>query len=278
MRKLPDFFTNSERNEKYSQLNCLYLYYEIKKGDDVEFFDYLRERVKDSYINAEYLTKVLREEGFTGVAQLLEDKFPSANSHFGVRPGDFGEVVTEILLEDVFGFVVPVKKLRYKTNRDVASFGVDVIAFKLAEDRKKDTVVFSETKTSKNKDYGIDDVIQEIDELAGFTDKGKQKIRSTIRFISERLFSEGLHELETRISKFLEKPPNQTGEESYIPCLIRDMATWNHNALYNKSFVKAPIERTIICVCALENLEKTIDEAYRIQETTDHIDLTGYSE
>lgn len=270
MRKFLDFITSSERNENHTHLNCLYQYYEIKRGEDSEFYNFLRARVKDSYIDAMYLAKVLRDEGFTGVAKLLEDTYPSANANFGVRPGDFGEVVTEILLEDVFEYFIPVKKLRYKTNKDKSSFGIDVIAFKLADCKNDDAIVFSETKTSKEKAYGIDDLIQEIDELAGCTDKGKQKIRSTIRFVSRRLFSEGQYELETRISKFLEKIPDPSNEESYIPCLIRDTATWNHNALDNKCFTSAPIDRTIICVCALENLERTIDEAYEIPRSTDH--------
>ena len=264
MKKLPEFITDQTRIEKHHHLGCVYQYYEIKRGDDPEFFDFLRERVKNSYIDAGYLANVLKNEGFAGIAQLLEDKFPSKNALFNVRTGDFGEAVTEILFEDVFDLTIPVKKLRYKTNRDKASFGIDVIAFKLAENEADDVIVFSEIKASKNKTYGIDDVIQETDELAAHSDKGKQKIRTTIRFISERLFSEGQRELETRISKFLEKKTNQNVTESYIPCLIRDIATWGHDALDNKSFANSPPERTLICVCALESLEKAMDEAYKI--------------
>jgi len=266
MKKLRDYITSKEIITKHQYLRCGYHYYEIKRGDDHEFFEFLRERVKDSYVDARYLAKVLKNEGFPGVAQLLEDTFPSEKAQFGVRTGEFGEVVTEILFEDVFDLLIPVKKLRYKTNRDKASFGIDVIAFKLADNEADDEIVFSEIKASKNKTYGIDEVIQETDELAAHSDKGRQKIRTTIRFISQRLFEDKQYELDNRISKFLEKSPDQQTTTSYYPCLIRDTETWGHDALDNKCFVNTPLGRTLVCVCALESLQKAIEEAYKINE------------
>lgn len=270
MKKLPDFITDKTKIDKHQHLGCRYQYYEVAKGDDPDFFEFLRERVQNSYVDAGYLAKVLKNEGFSGVAKLLEDKFPSEKASFGVRTGDFGEAVTEILFEDVFDLLIPVKKLRYKINKDKPSFGIDVIAFKFADNATNDVIVFSEVKASKHKTYGIDEVLRETDELAAYTDKGKQKTRSTIRFISERLFDNKQYELDNRISKFLEETPNQQNAELYVTCLIRDIATWGHDALDGKSFSNAPLERTLVCVCALESFEKAMDEAYKIPEAPDN--------
>jgi Holliday junction resolvase-like predicted endonuclease len=209
---------------------------------------------------------VLEREGFSGVAKLLEEKFPSEDNPFSVRTGDFGEVVGHMVLQDLFGFTIPVFKLRYKTNWERAAFGIDIIAFRLHDnDPQKDTVVFAEVKTSKTKDYGVKTVFEEIESLvAEGLSEARQKMRNAVRFVSERLFEQQQYELERRIYRFLDCYTNPHYVEAFFPFLVRDKRTWGEDALDGIVVNKLDPNRVVLCVFLIGNLEEAIQAAYEI--------------
>jgi hypothetical protein len=197
-----------------------------------QFHAYAGAALREAYVDPEYLASVLKREGLSGVAKLLEEKFPSADNPFSLRTGDFGEVVGHMVLQDLFGLTIPVFKLRYKTNWDKAAFGVDIIAFRLRDDTQKDAIVFAEVKTSKTKDYGVKQVFDEIESLvAEGQPEAKQKMRNAVRFVSERLFEQQQYELERRIYRFLDCYTNPRYIEAFFPFLVRDKRTWRDDAL-----------------------------------------------
>lgn len=255
---------NSVNHTQHPSLKCQFYNLEINPLENQAYLEYASNSLREAYVDNDYLSSVLAREGFEGVTKLFSERFPPASNEFGVRSGDFGEVIAHMVLQDVFGHTIPVMKLRYKTNWEKAAFGVDVVAFHLHEsDPSQDTVVFSEVKASKQKDYGIDKVFEEISLLVEEGQpESKQKMRNAVRFVSERLFGEKQFELEKRIYRFLDCYTNPKYVESFFPFLVRDKATWNNDALSGKTFQKPEPDKVILCVFLLDNFEDTMNACY----------------
>ncbi len=255
---------NSTNPTQHPSLKCRFYNLEINRLEDHDYLEYASNSLREAYVDNGYLSSVFTREGFEGVTKLFSERFPPPSNDFGVRSGDFGEVIAHMVLQDVFGHTIPVMKLRYKTNWEKAAFGVDVVAFHLhPSDPSQDAVVFSEVKTSKQKDYGIDKVF---DEISLLVEEGqpetKQKMRNAVRFVSERLFGEKQFELERRIYRFLDCYTNPKYIEAFLPFLVRDKATWNNDALDGKTFQKPEPDKVILCVFLLDNLEDTMNAIY----------------
>lgn len=124
-------------------------------------------------------------------------------------------------------------------------------------------MVFSEVKASKQKDYGINKVFDEIRLLVEEGQpESKQKMRNAVRFVSERLFGEKQFELEKRIYRFLDCYTNPKYIEAFFPFLVRDKATWNNDALDGKTLQKPEPNRVILCVFLLSDFEGTMNAVY----------------
>lgn len=256
----------STKHRRHPSIGCRQYDLEVDDDQCQKFHAYTGEALREAYVDPEYLASVFEREGFSGVAKLLEEKFPSENDPFSVRTGDFGEVVGHIVLQDFFGLTIPVFKLRYKTNWEKASFGIDIIAFRLHdEDPQKEAVVFAEVKTSKTKDYGVKQVFEEVEALVGEgQSEVKQKMRNAVRFVSERLFEQQQYELEQRIYRFLDCYTNPHYVEAFLPFLVRDKRAWGEDALDGIVLDKLDPNRVILCVFLIGDLEEAVQAAYEM--------------
>ncbi len=249
----------------HTVLRCNFYHMEIESDNYEKYVDYASKSLLNAYIDNSYLSSVFEREGFTGITKLFNERFPPESNEFGVRTGDFGEIIAHMVLQDVFGHTIPVMKIRYKTNWEKSAFGVDVVAFHLhPNDPSQDTVVFSEVKASKHSDYGVDIVFNEIRQLVEEGQpESKQKMRNAVRFVSERLFEQNNFELEKRIYRFLDCYTNPQYIESFYPFLVRDKATWDSSILDAVTIIKPEPEKVILCVFALHNLEQIMNAIYQ---------------
>lgn len=249
--------------DKHPKLGCVWYNLEVDPSKNKDYVDYLGQSIKDAYVDPQYLARVMNNQGFDGVAEYLKEKLPKKRGFFDVRKGDFGEVLGHVALIDLFNYSVPVFKLRYKTNPQKAVFGIDIIAFRIDEnDPKKDVVVFGEVKTSKQRNYGVKDVFDEINLLTKNNLKAKQKMRNAVRFIAERIFIETKDiNLEDRINRFLNCYKKPSYIEAFYPFLVRDKSTWHPSAL--DSMVALKPSRTVLCIITVDDLENVINDVYR---------------
>lgn len=264
---LEDFLTPaSTRHRQHPSIGCHHYGLEVDNGQCQEFYGYAGESLRDAYVDPEYLATVLEREGFSGVQKLLEEKFPSEDNPFSVRTGDFGEVVGHMVLQDIFALTIPVFKLRFKTNWEKAAFGIDIIAFRLHdEDPEKDAVVFAEVKTSKDKDYGVQKVFNEMESLAAEgQSEARNKMRNAVRFVSERLFEQQEYELEQRICRFLYCYTNPHHVEGFFPFLVRDKQTWVEDSLDGIQLKRLEPNRVVLCIVLIGDLEKAVTTAYEM--------------
>jgi hypothetical protein len=124
---------------------------------------------------------VARAGGFDKVAKTIENSLPKNKR---VRSGDVGEVLaTEYLIEET-RYQVPIKKLRWKDDREVAMRGNDVIGVNVGG--KAPIVAKVESKSRGNASAAT------VAEAAkGLDAHGGRPNPSTLGFIAKRLLEQG---------------------------------------------------------------------------------------
>lgn len=92
---------------------------------------YLGEQTLFQYKNINHLKRLYATEPPPKLIDYLQDYvFPTDTYQIAknVRQGDFGEIITTLVVENFVKLKVPISKLRYKFNKDRSVFCTDLIS------------------------------------------------------------------------------------------------------------------------------------------------------
>lgn len=98
---------------------------------DESILDLLGSELIDSYRNLDSLKKFYETESPEKLDKYIDDHiFPADKGlpHNIVKPGDFGEVLAATIVSYFQGLEVPIRKMRWKFNKDRSVFCTDMIA------------------------------------------------------------------------------------------------------------------------------------------------------
>ena len=84
----------------------------------------LGKLVRSHYDRLSRIEDDIAELGYPGASKILAERLPTRAKP---RSGDLGEILASELAEEVLGFRVPVRRMRYKDGREVAMRGDDFI-------------------------------------------------------------------------------------------------------------------------------------------------------
>jgi HamA len=123
---------------------------------------------------------VVQAGGYAKAAKIIANSLPSNKQ---TRSGDLGELLATEYLNSETPFVVPIKKLRWKSDRETAMHGNDVIG--VDTKAKPVCVLKGECKSRANFTQSV------VDEAAGSLDRHDGRPNpSTLAFITKRLYEE----------------------------------------------------------------------------------------
>lgn len=97
--------------------------------------------LSDHYVSEQRLSRAFETLGKSGVANLLREKLPQTKR---IRSGDFGEILATEYINEQTDYDAPIKRLRWKTNRDMPMLGDDVIG--LSVDCNGASILFLKTE------------------------------------------------------------------------------------------------------------------------------------
>lgn len=124
---------------------------------------------------------VVRAGGYAKAAAIIANSLP-ANKR--TQSGDLGELLATEYLNSETAFVVPIKKLRWKSDRQMAMHGNDVIG--VDSTKKPVRVLKGECKSRAT--FGNSVVAEAVESLDGHDGRPNS---STLAFIAKRLYEEG---------------------------------------------------------------------------------------
>ena len=125
---------------------------ENQSPPDNELIKYLQERVLTSYKKIDFYKFHFGDTATEDEIRnyVKEQVIPKEENQFdrNVRQGDWGEILTTLIVSKFQNLEIPINKLQWKFNKDKAVFGTDLIAFNKGEKIKD--IYYYEIKTRLN--------------------------------------------------------------------------------------------------------------------------------
>lgn len=84
--------------------------------------------VRSHYDDMDRIADDVRDLGYPGAAAILAERMPRSAR---ARSGELAEILATELVEELLGFTVPVRRLRYKDGREMALRGDDIIGVRV---------------------------------------------------------------------------------------------------------------------------------------------------
>lgn len=133
---------NSKRTSQKKK--HLWLFVE-KSGGRADITNDLSGTVLAHYHNLDQIAEDIQRLGYEATAEIVRARLPMRPK---ARSGDLGEILAAELVEEEMGFVVPVRRLRYKDDREMPLRGDDFIGAGY-DDRDRLCLLKGEAKSRK---------------------------------------------------------------------------------------------------------------------------------
>jgi hypothetical protein len=137
-----DWCDNDEEEDERKRLWKL-----TEKGNGREaIIDSLAETVRSHYDSLERIADDVEDLGYEEASAILRERLPRSKK---ARSGDLGEILASELTEEKLGFVVPIRRMRFKDGREVALRGDDFIGIDYDQQRDRLRLVKGEAKSRR---------------------------------------------------------------------------------------------------------------------------------
>ena len=123
-----------------------YWTYVEKDGGREEIRGCLANTIRSHYDRLERIAENVDQLGYKVAAEILSEAMSQTPKG---RSGDLGEILATELVEEEIGLRVPVRRLRYKDNRDMAMRGDDFIGARFDGEGEKLWLLKGEAKSNK---------------------------------------------------------------------------------------------------------------------------------
>ncbi|MCK4359765.1 MAG: DUF1837 domain-containing protein [Candidatus Cloacimonetes bacterium] len=142
---IEEWLNYQEQEDKYV-FKLIHVTEEINPDNDL--IKHLQEQIITSYRNIDYYKFHLEDASEDEIREYVKNQvIPGDNNQFdrNVRQGDWGEILSALIVSYFQNLEVPINKLQWKLNKDKAVFGTDLIAYNKGEEIKD--IYYYEIKT-----------------------------------------------------------------------------------------------------------------------------------
>ncbi len=187
---------------------------------------------------------------------LAESVLPDANSPFNPRVGNWGEIVSAMLLVDLEGFWLPIFKLRYREKRNFAMRLTDLCVLRRDE---PPLVCLGEVKTHSSTHRDNDLAVDGLKSLIKGDVFDQPEI---LHFVANRLYEQGAHEEGQFVSRIRLGKVKVT--RRYDIYLVHERDCWDEEIL--RRLNDQPLDKRLVNfsvrVLAIRDLRGVIDRSY----------------
>ena len=212
--------------------------------------EHLSQLIQVELFDTDFLVELAEHLGWTTVRTVLMNRNPSRSSF---RRGDFGEILTNATLEQLFGYKIPVRKLRYKVVANQTMPGTDSLAIRVGDLGKVREVCFVESKLRTTVDQHV--ALTAYEQLRRDYDL---EVPSILTFVAQRLF-ETNHELYEPFMEYLGDRADTQERETFCISLSMDIAVWDEMVLQNLEDGGVELSSLSVYPIRLEGLSGLID-------------------
>jgi hypothetical protein len=220
--------------------------------------DYVSELLRESRFDSGFLTAMAGVLGWERVRDSLASG--AAPGSTSTRRGDFGEVLITALLEEVHGYVVPVRKLRFKVTRDQLLTGTDALAIRINNEGRVTEVCFVESKLRTATRGEVDRTLA----VTGCQQLKKDydsKLPDILQFIAQRLY-ETEDELFAAFGEYMRTRADTTDLDTFCLGLVWDREEWEEQILQNLEDHTDVVPRLVVHAVRINNLGTVSDDMF----------------
>ena len=165
-----------------------------------------------------------------------------------VRRGDWGEIVTSLILRDIKQLETALIKLRYKLNRKKSSFGIDVFGVQLDQSGKVCGLCVCETKSKITYDKQIG-----VKAYHSLYSNDVSAIVTIADFMSTLYYNEGNLELSDQFDEIVLQRANFPTEHHIF--LVHEKKLWNEDILKELNNVQDLKQELNVNVLLIDDLD-----------------------
>lgn len=255
------------RNKHSYKFSIIDINEKTKVTDDI--IDYLALSLLSHFRDLEHLKRMFKNEPRSKLQNYIKNNiFPSIDSSLSlklqsindnVRQGDWGEVLTTSIALDIRHVNAPVKKLRYKMNKEKSLFGIDVLAFE--EDGNKNLVkaILFESKTRQT--YKKQIGVEAYNSLRKNSDKA---FIDMLNFLSTVFFEKGDFELADKYDELVKEPDSI--DKEYHSFIIMEKSVWKGAILDCLDNETVDFKNVYFNIFLIDNMKDIVAETYRRTE------------
>ncbi len=157
-----------------------------------EHLDAIASCVNSHYIDSETTADRIAALGADMTADLLREELPQSKK---ARSGDFGEILATEIAEELLGWKVPIRRLRWKDGREMALRGDDLIGIKVKKNGKFEFLKAEAKSRAGSASTAIKDAQEALDANSG------RPTSHTVLWIGKRLRDKGKKELALKLDR-----------------------------------------------------------------------------
>lgn len=239
----------------------------IKITDDI--INYLSFSLLSQFRDLGHLRRMFKNEPKSKLKDYVRKNiFPTIDStislnlrklNYNVRQGDWGEVLTSCIALNIRKVNAPIRKLRYKMNKEKSLLGIDLLAFE--EDEKNNlikAILFeSKTRTTYKKGIGI----EAYQSLCENSDKA---FVDMLNFISNYYYEKDNFEMADKYDELI-KEPNSI-DKDYHSFIIMEKRLWKSVILDCLNDEPFNFNNVYFNVFLIDNMKELMKETYRRTE------------
>lgn len=227
-------------------------------SDDVK--RYISEFILSSFRNIEHIKRRYKDKPVEKLKEYIANNIFAPNDDaFGknVRQGDWGEIISALVLKDFRGLVLPVFKLRWKVNHEKSMFGTDVFAVKEDEHGNIHKLIYCESKTRRTYSKSVGE--EAYNSL--YKDNG-ESLSQIIDFISKVYFEKGNFAISDKYDEIFNNIDKYKKEFQIF--LILEKSIWNEEVLKTLHDIPPELHDLHVNVLLIENLKDVIEHTYNM--------------
>lgn len=253
-----------ERNCHTYKFEVIDINEKMKITDDI--IDYLSISLLSQFRDLGHLRRMFKNEPKSKLKEYVHNNiFPTIDStislklrklNYNVRQGDWGEVLTSCIALDIRKVNAPIRKLRYKMNKEKSLLGIDLLAFE--EDGKNNlikAILFeSKTRTTYKKEIGIE-------AYKSLCENSDKAFVDMLNFISNYYYEKDNFEMADKYDELI-KEPNSI-DKDYHSFIIMEKRLWKSVILDCLNDEAFNFNNVYLNVFLIDNMKELMKETYR---------------
>ena len=186
---------------------------------------YLENLLLEARLNTDMLRDAAKILGWTRTQELLVS--PTQPCGHNKRAGDFGEVLTNALLAEMYGYTIPVQKIRFGVSDEQSLSGTDTIAIRKTDGAISEVCYVESKLRTKNDNFSSLAALQGYQQLK--TDYS-DKVPDMISFMLARLYDKN-DPLFYDFLNYINKRQDLTSIDRFRIGLVWEYGTWKESIL-----------------------------------------------